>query len=110
MKGTHIGEFEELTLMIVAALDEDAYGVNILAGITKQTGRSPNIAAVHSVLNRLESKGYLRSKMGGATAERGGRRKRIFTITASGKKLVEQLIALRIKLYNAIPGFNLKSV
>lgn len=73
--------------------------------IEKQVGRSINISAVHSVLTRLEEKGLLKSKMGDPTEERGGRRKRIFLLTAAGKRALEEAKAkeLRHQLYNQIP-------
>lgn len=108
MKGTYLGEFEELVLLTVASLREEPYAVAILNEIVRQSRRAPNISAVHAVLKRLESKGLLKSKMGGATTERGGRRKRFYTLTASGKKVVDQTIELRVELFNRVPGYSLK--
>lgn len=99
MKGDHIGEFEELILLTVGVLKEDAYGVNVMDQITTQTGRKVNISAVHSTLRRLEAKGYLKSKMSGATAERGGRRKRIFVLTRSGYNALASVRELRNELW-----------
>ena len=99
-----IGELEELVLIIVAILQENAYGVNVMAEIAEQTGRKVNISAIHTTLDRLENKGYLNSQLGGATATRGGRRKRIFTVTAAGKKIILEIKAMRNKLYNQLPG------
>src|SRR5688572_11231563 len=99
LKGNYLGEFEELVLISVAALAEDAYGVSIMNYITSETGRNSNISAVHEVLKRLQRKGYLKSRMGGATQERGGRRKRYFNLTASGKKNLEEAIKLKVQLY-----------
>jgi len=108
MKRNYLGEFEELVLITVASLQDEAYGVSIMNEIAKQTGRNPNISAVHEALRRLDSKGFVKSKMGGATAQRGGRRKRMFTLTASGRKVVDQTIELRVQLYNRVPGYSLK--
>lgn len=99
-----IGELEELVLIIVAILQENAYGVNVMAEIAEQTGRNVNISAIHTTLDRLENKGYLTSQLGGATATRGGRRKRIFTVTAAGKKIILEIKAMRNKLYDQLPG------
>ncbi|QSE96571.1 PadR family transcriptional regulator [Fulvivirga lutea] len=109
MKGNHIGELEELVLLTVGALFEESYGVSIMEEIERQTGRSLNISAVHSVLKRLEKKGMVKSKMGGATAERGGRRKRIFNLTNLGKKALDESMEVRSQLYNQIPkvSFNI---
>lgn len=99
MKGDHIGEFEELILLTVGVLKADAYGVNVMEHIISQTGRKVNISAVHSTLRRLESKGFLKSKMSGATAERGGRRKRIFILTKSGYNAAASIRQLRNDLW-----------
>ncbi|MDN5203754.1 helix-turn-helix transcriptional regulator [Fulvivirgaceae bacterium BMA10] len=103
MKGTYIGEFEELILLMVGVLYDEAYGVAIMHEIESQTDRRVNISAVHSALKRLEEKGFLNSRMGGATSERGGRRKRYFTLTSYGKKALDEANALRNQLYHKIP-------
>lgn len=107
-KGNHLGEFEELVLLSVAALIDEAYGVSIMQYIKGETGRSVNISAVHEVLKRLQRKGYLRSRMGGATQERGGRRKRYFVLTVSGRKTLEEAMKLKLQLYRQVPNFSLK--
>ena len=104
MGKTTIGELEELVLIIVAILQEDAYGVNVMAEIASQTGRNVNISAIHTTLDRLENKGFLNSELRGATATRGGRRKRIFTVTSSGKKIILDIKAMRNKLYDQLPS------
>lgn len=106
MKGTHIGELEELVLLVVGVLYQEAYGVTVLKEIKDQTGREVNISAVHAVLNRLEEKGLLASHMGGAEQVRGGRRKRFYTLTASGRTLLDQVKETRDRLYNQLPAFN----
>ena len=103
MKGKNLGELEELVLLMVGALADGAYGVAIMDEIEYQTGRRLNISAIHSVLKRLEAKGYLKSEMGGATSERGGRRKRIFTISSSGRLVLEQVRDVRNQLWDRIP-------
>jgi PadR family transcriptional regulator, regulatory protein PadR len=108
MKGTYIGELEELVLLTVGILYKEAYGVAVMDEIEKQTGRSLNISAVHAVLTRLEEKGFLISGMSDATAERGGRRKRIFSLTASGKRVLEETKEMRNQLFNQIPKIALQ--
>lgn len=103
MKGTYLGELEELILLTVGVLYKEAYGVAVMEEVEKQTGRKLNISAVHSVLTRLEEKGFVKSEMGGSTEERGGRRKRIFNLTAAGKKSLEDINTMRSQLYNQIP-------
>lgn len=103
MKGDHIGELEELILLTVGILHDEAYGVSVLQEIKEQTGRAVNISAVHAVLNRLEEKGLLASHMGGATNERGGRRKRYYTLSTAGRSTVEEVKEVRDKLYSQLP-------
>lgn len=108
MKGIHIGELEELVLLTVGILYKEAYGVAVMDEIEKQTGRSLNISAVHAVLKRLEEKGLLVSEMSDPTGERGGRRKRIFSMTAAGKRALDQTNEMRNQLYNQIPKIALQ--
>ena len=88
MKETRLGDCEEVILLLVGILGEEAYAFKIAAEFESQTGRSVSIGAVHSTLSRMDDKGFLTSEMGKATAERGGRRKRIYTITAYGQKVL----------------------
>lgn len=98
----YLGELEELVLLIVAMLNGDAYGVPIVEELQKQAGRELSISAVHAVLHRLEEKGFVSSYMGGASQERGGRRKRLFRITAFGQQTIEQLRDTRNAIWNII--------
>jgi DNA-binding PadR family transcriptional regulator len=108
MKGAHLGELEELVLLMVGILHPDAYGVAVMDELEKQAGRSLNISAIHAVLTRLEDKGFLKSKMGDPVEERGGRRKRIFQLTAAGKRALEDANELRTQLFNQIPRIALQ--
>ncbi len=102
MKGKFIGELEELILLTAAALRDEAYGVAIVAEIKETTGREVNIGAIHTVLRRLEDKGFMKSRMGGATSERGGRRKRIYTLTHAGLAILDEIYEIRSSLYKRI--------
>jgi PadR family transcriptional regulator, regulatory protein PadR len=102
---TRLGDFEEVILLIVGILGEDAYSFRVAEEFESQTSRSVSIGAVHSTLNRLETKGFLTSKMGKATAERGGRRKRIYTITAYGKRILAASRDFKVSLWSQYPGF-----
>jgi PadR family transcriptional regulator, regulatory protein PadR len=108
MKGVYLGELEELVLLTVGVLYPEAYGVAVMDEIEKQAGRSLNISAVHAVLTRLEEKGLLSSKMSDPTEERGGRRKRIFLLTAAGKRSLEEAHQMRTQLFNQIPKIALQ--
>ena len=103
MKTNHIGELEELVLLAVGSLYENAYAINILEVIKESTNRILDVTAVHSVLRRLEKKGYVTSSMGGATSERGGRRKRFFTLTHAGRSTLDEIMEVRSNLYNKLP-------
>ena len=103
MKRTSLGEFEEIVLLITASLEDEAYGVTITQDIERQTGRSVGFNTVHTTLQRLEEKGLISSKMGGATTERGGRRKRYFRITSTGSRTLRELKELREKLWKELP-------
>lgn len=105
MKGTNLGEFEELVLLAVAAMQDEAYSLAITEEINKITKRNITFGVVHSALSRLETKGYLISEMGGATNERGGRRKRIFSISSIGKEAVLKTKEQREQLWKMIPDF-----
>lgn len=89
-KGDSIGGFEQLILLALAHLVEDAYGVSIRKEIAARTGRDVNIGAVYATLDRLEAKGLTTSRTGEPTAERGGRAKRYFRLTASGAGALEE--------------------
>ncbi|QNF34734.1 helix-turn-helix transcriptional regulator [Adhaeribacter swui] len=103
MKRTYLGEFEEIVLLTVVALEGNAYGVALTHYITEQTGRSARLNQVHAALHRLEEKGMVTSCLGEATAERGGRRKRLFTITAYGEQTLLDIQAVRSQLINQLP-------
>lgn len=98
-----LGEFEELVLLMVAALHGEAYGVSILENLELRLQKKLNISAVHVALKRLEDKGFVRSKFGGISAERGGRRKKFYMISALGKRMLDETYAIRAGLYNEIP-------
>ena len=85
-KGNYLGEFEELVLLSVASLVDDAYGVSIMQYIEQEAGRKVNISAVHEVLKRLQRKGYLKSKMGGSNAGKGRKTQAIFSFDGQWKK------------------------
>ena len=98
-----LGEFEELVLLMVAALHDEAYGVSILENLEEELEKKLNISAVHVVLKRMEDKGFVKSRFGGITEERGGRRKKFYRITALGKRMLDEQYALRNSIYKRIP-------
>ena len=96
----YLGELEEIVLLTVATLGEDAYGVSIQRDIEERSSRSISIGALHSTIARLEEKGYLKSWTGGATTQRGGRSKRYYEVTHAGKKAVSEHKSLRDELWS----------
>ncbi|MBC7921604.1 MAG: helix-turn-helix transcriptional regulator [Ferruginibacter sp.] len=105
---TKLGEFEEVLLLLAGILGQQAYAFKVAEEFQAQTARPVSIGAVHSTLTRLQEKGFLSSAMGQATAERGGRRKRIYTITAAGQRALEVARDFRVSLWNQYPAFATK--
>ena len=103
MKGTNLGEFEEVVLLAVAIRSGEAYGAAVTVEIEQQMGRSVTLGAVHSALHRLQEKGLVRSQLGGMTAERGGRRKRLYAVTAAGQRALQEIRQMRNQMWEAIP-------
>ena len=110
MKGTNLGEFEELVLLTMASLSSDAYSVAICDELEKRTGRTVKLGVVHAVLNRLEEKGLAKSKLGEATSVRGGKRKRYYTVTGGGKAALLRAREVREGLWRSIPELAIKRV
>ena len=104
MKETKLGEFEEVLLLLVGILGDDAYAFKIAEEFESQTGRSVSIGSVHSTLNRLSDKGFLKSEMGQPSATRGGRRKRIYEITAYGERTLRASRDFKMDLWSQFPG------
>jgi len=110
MKGTNIGEFEELVLLTIAALVNDAYSVAICDDLKVRTGREAKLGVVHAVLKRLEEKGLVKSVLGEATQTRGGKRKRYYTVTNAGKSALIRSKEVRDQLWSLIPNMSLKRI
>lgn len=103
-----LGEFEELVLTLTAALQDDAYGAAIAEEIEKRLNRDVTLSAVHVTLYRLEDKGLVRSKTGGSTKERGGRRKRIYSVTSAGIAMLKVMKTVRTDLWKMVPQLKFK--
>ncbi len=110
MKGTYLGELEELILLTVALLGDDAYGVAIQKELKRKANRGIAISAIHSALGRLETKGFVESTFGEATPERGGKRKRIFKVTAYGIKSLEEAKELKQSYWTEIPQLSIEGL
>lgn len=103
MKRAFLGELEEVVLLTVATLQESAYCASITQIIDQQMARRISFPTVHTTLQRLEEKGFVSSQMGGATAERGGRQKRLFTVTSAGQRALIECRQMRSQLWDQIP-------
>lgn len=103
MKGEHLGEFEELTLLAVLSLGEGAYGIVVQEAIERATGREATLGATYAALERMERKGLLRSGVSAAIAERGGRRRRMFSVTTEGVRVLAEVRRAREALWQSVP-------
>ena len=103
MNRHQLGEFEEIVMLTVGILYKEAYGVAIIDEIEQRTKRQVSIGALQTVLRRLEGKGYLTSEFGEATNVRGGKRKRYFSLTTLGSRVLRENQEQRKELYKAIP-------
>ncbi|GAB4025790.1 PadR family transcriptional regulator [Spirosoma gilvum] len=108
MRRTYLGEFEEIVLLMVAILDGEGYGVTVSQALEEHTGRIVTFGTVHNTLIRLEEKGFVSSYLGGATTERGGRRKRLFRVTALGSRALQEIQQLRQELWQMLPPSTLR--
>ena len=102
-----IGSLEEMAMLLAAALGDDAYAVSIANEYTERTGNNISIPAIHTVLKRLEEKGLLASRESAPTQERGGRKKRIYSITQMGYKVIHELRSQREDLWSLVPKMSI---
>lgn len=109
MKGSHIGEFEELVLLTIASMGNEAYAVALKEELENVSTRKFNISAVHSALYRLEKKGFLSSFFGGASKKRGGKQKRYFQVTHAGFAALQASKDLKEQLWRSIPQLSFSS-
>src|SRR5260221_4908660 len=98
-----LGPFELMVMLVLIRLGDEAYGVPISQAIEETSGREVALGSVYAALGRLEEKGLVSSRVGEATAERGGRAKRYFTITTKGLREVRSTRRTLTKLWNGLP-------
>ncbi|GAB4031169.1 PadR family transcriptional regulator [Spirosoma gilvum] len=103
MKGSQLGEFEEIILLTIALLYDDAYSVAVMEELSNRLERPMSLGAVHRTMQRLEEKGLVQSRFGDSTAERGGRRKRLFIVTPVGEQALQEARKIRNDLWADIP-------
>lgn len=101
-KANYLGEFELIVMLAVVRLGEGAYGVPISREIEEQTGRDVAFGTVYATLERLQEKGFVRSELGEATPERGGRAKRYFRVTPMGLRTVRETKQTLIRLWRGL--------
>lgn len=102
MKKTKLGEFEELVLLTVAALQKEAYGVEIKRELESRLSEKLSVGSIQSALKRMEEKGFLTSEFGEATSKRGGKRKRIYSTTSYASKVLIDMKQIRAGLWDSI--------
>ena len=100
----NLGEFEQLILLAILRLRDDAYGVSIRAELAERAGRTVAPGAMYTALERLEAKGLITSRMSDPTPQRGGRAKRHVTVTAAGKAALTRSVRAYERL---LDGLNL---
>lgn len=100
---SYLGEFELMVMLVLIRLGEDAYGVPIGRAIEESSGREVALGSVYAALERLEHKGFVSSKIGDPTPERGGRAKRYFRVTNAGLRQVRRTRRALISLWRGLP-------
>ena len=98
----NLGEFEEIVMLTIGVLGENAYGLAIKEEIESRLKRTVSMGALHTALYRLEQKGYLKSRLGKATKVRGGKPKRFFIVTNGGQRALKKAMEGRQQLWNDI--------
>ena len=99
-----LGAFEEMVLLTVGVLQDNAYGVTIKAELDENLKKSISLGALYAALQRLEEKGWVNSRVGGITEQRGGRRKQYFDITKEGVIALEEVRSMRNEMFNRLPA------
>jgi PadR family transcriptional regulator, regulatory protein PadR len=89
--GESVGEFEQLVLFALVRLGADAYGVTIRLDIEERTGRTISSGALYTALDRLERRGFVSSRLGDPTPQRGGKRKRLYSLQPAGGRVVARV-------------------
>ncbi|MEM8569219.1 MAG: helix-turn-helix transcriptional regulator [Bacteroidota bacterium] len=103
MKKSRLGEFQELILMTVIVLQEEAYGMEIQRDLETRLNERLSVGAIQTALKRMEEKGFLVSEWGEATQKRGGKRKRIYQATPYAQRVLQEMKDIRAQLWNAMP-------
>ena len=108
VKGTFLGEFEEVVLLAVYVTDEEAYANVVKRSVEKHTGRNINLSAIHSALYRMERKGFLDSQLAEASPRRGGKKKRYFKVSTQGSEALTEVRRIRDSFWRLVPAAKLQ--
>lgn len=104
MKGTFLGEFEEVVLLAVYVIaEEEAYANVVKREVELHTSRDINLSAIHSALYRMERKGFLESQLAEASPRRGGKRKRYFKVSTKGSEALNEVKRIRESFWKMVP-------
>lgn len=106
MYNKNLGALEEFVLLLILVMDKEVYSVTLAEEYLTQTKKTISLPAIHTVLRQLEKKGYVDSSVGGATSVRGGRSKRIYSLTSLGYRIIKEVHQERDRLWRLAPSFN----
>ena len=109
-RGEYLGEFEQVVLLAVLSLGADAYGIEIRSFIEDVGDRSVTVPTVYSVLQRLEDKGLVASRLGDATPERGGRAKRYYRLLPEGRAALRRSRELLDRMWDSARASGAKGI
>lgn len=104
MSNDHVGEFEQMVLLSILRLGDEAYGLAIRNELEETAARKPSSGSLYTTLDRMEKKGLIESLAGESTRERGDRPRRYVRVTAQGKALLAQSRSTLMALWDGIEG------
>ncbi len=104
MSQDYLGEFEQMVLLSIMRLGEEAYGLAIRDELADVAGREPSSGALYTTLDRMESKGLIQSRAGSGGRERGGRPRRYVRVTAQGREMLSQSRSTLLALWDGLEG------
>jgi PadR family transcriptional regulator PadR len=106
VKSTSLSEYELMVLLAILRIGKAAYGVPIAREIEEQTGKAVALSGTYAALDRLKAQGLVAAQRGEATAERGGRAKTYFTVTARGLRQVHEMQQRLVRMWEGLPGLS----
>lgn len=97
-----VGEFEQMLLLAVMGLGDEAYGVRLMAELERRVGRNVSRGSVYVTLDRMEEKGWIVSRLSGSRPERGGRPRRMVSVTPAGLVVLRRSRAALLELWDGL--------